>query len=77
MTVTSVVKPCKIMNCPFLIVNDVVLAYHCKLELLNGLVPVAQMVNPDHLKDLIVMSHHPDLAVSGKSLFKCSEEELH
>lgn len=73
MIATSVVHPNKIMNCPFLIINDVVLAYHCKLELLNGLIPVAETVNPDHLKDLVVMSHHPDFTVSGKSLFKCPE----
>lgn len=77
MVATSVVHPSKIMNCSFLIVNDVVLAYHCKLELLNGFVSIAEVVNPDYLKDLVVMSHHPDFTISGKSLFKCSEDDLH
>lgn len=77
MVATSVVKPSRTMNCAFLIVNEVVLAYHCKMELLNGLIPVAHLVNPEHLNQLVVMSHHPDFTVSSKSLFKCPEQELH
>jgi hypothetical protein len=49
MVATSVIKSTKLMNCSFLIVNDMLLSYHCKIELLNGLVPTAQLVSPQHL----------------------------
>lgn len=75
--VTSVARPSKHMNNPFLLVNEVILAYHCRLELLNNLSPTAEIIHPNYLNDLAVMSLHPHFAISAKSFFESPEHLLH